>query len=818
MLSESEKEGLNWQQYQGTTKEFREERSRILDSKEKVKAEYRGSDGYALYADRFYGGEKQELGNMLKAYQNVSAVLSESEKKALNWQQYQGTTKEFREERSRILDSDRKIKAEYRGSDGYALYADRFYGGKDLGNMQKAYKNVSAVLSESKKKALNWQAYHGTTKEFREERSKILDSKEKVKAEYRGSDGYALYADRFYGGEKQELGDMKKAYLNVSAVLSESEKEGLNWQQYQGTTKEFREERSRILDSKEKVKAEYRGSDGYALYADRFYGGEKQELGNMLKAYQNVSAVLSESEKKALNWQAYFGNTKQFREERSRILDSDRKIKAEYRGSDGYALYADRFYGGEKQELGNMLKAYINVSAVLSESEKEALNWQAYQGTTKQFREERSKILDSKEKVKAEYQGLDGYALYADRFYGGEKQELGNMERAYKNVSAVLSESEKEALNWQQYQGTTKEFREERSRILDSDRKIKVEYRGSDGYALYADRFYGGEKQELGNMKKAYLNVSAVLSESKKKALNWQAYFGNTKEFREERSRILDSDRKIKAEYRGSDGYALYADRFYGGEKQELGNMLRAYLNVSAVLSESEKEALNWQQYQGTTKEFREERSRVLDSKEKVKAEYQGLDGYALYADRFYGGEKQELGNMERAYKNVSAVLSESEKEALNWQQYQGTTKEFREERSRILDSDRKIKVEYRGSDGYALYADRFYGGEKQELGNMLRAYKNVSAVLSKEDMKDLGWKVFYGNTYQFHTLSEFLKIIVLEDYQGPNGQKKISKMIFKNHLSNTYVNISALRDYLFNNKDEFKDLRKSGWSRTLSW
>ena len=177
--------------------------------------------------------------------------------------------------------SDPKNISQYSGQNGHVRFVEEHLSSLQ---MNTVFHYTSAVLSESKKKALNWQKYEGNTKEFREERSKILDSKEKVKAEYQGLDGYALYADEFYGGEKQELGDMLRAYKNVSAVLSESEKEGLNWQAYQGTTKEFREERSRILDSKEKVKAEYRGSDGYALYADEFYGGEKQELGDMKKS------------------------------------------------------------------------------------------------------------------------------------------------------------------------------------------------------------------------------------------------------------------------------------------------------------------------------------------------------------------------------------------------------------------------------------------------------------------------------------------------------------------------------------------------------
>ena len=100
----------------------------------------------------------------------------------------------------------------------------------------------------------------------------------------------------------------------------------------------------------------------------------------------------------------------------------------------------------------------------------------------------------------------------------------------------------------------------------------------------------------------------------------------------------------------------------------------------------------------------------------------------------------------------------------------------------------------------------------------MSKAYVNVSVVLSKEEMQDLGWKQFAGDTSQFRALFEFFKNHGFEDYKGTEGQQKVARMIFKDHLRNTYMNVSTLRDYLFNDKDEFKDLRESGWSISLSW
>ena len=100
----------------------------------------------------------------------------------------------------------------------------------------------------------------------------------------------------------------------------------------------------------------------------------------------------------------------------------------------------------------------------------------------------------------------------------------------------------------------------------------------------------------------------------------------------------------------------------------------------------------------------------------------------------------------------------------------------------------------------------------------MKKTFMNVSAVLSKEEKKDLAWKKFSGDTHQFHALFEFFKNHSFEDYKGTSGQQKIARLIFNDHVTNTYMNVSTLREYLFEDKNEFKDLRESGWSVTLSW
>ena len=72
------------------------------------------------------------------------------------------------------------------------------------------------------------------------------------------------------------------------------------------------------------------------------------------------------------------------------------------------------------------------VSQNLSEKEKKELNWQAFLGTTEEYRELRELILDNQGNIKPKYIGMDKYASFAHTHF------KGNMRTAYENISAVL--------------------------------------------------------------------------------------------------------------------------------------------------------------------------------------------------------------------------------------------------------------------------------------------------------------------------------------------------------------------------------------------
>ena len=184
--------------------------------------------------------------------------------------------------------------------------------------------------------------------------------------------------------------------------------------------------------------------------------------------------------------------------------------------------------------------------------------------------------------------------------------------------------------------------------------------------------------------------------------------------------------------------------------------------------------------------------------------DYQGQRAYLHFTE-----ELPIQLNMAYVFIVVSQNLSEKEKKDLNWQQFQGTTEEYRELRELILDNQGNIKSEYIGMDGYTSFANTHFEGDMQ------KTYKNISAVLGGvKATRALGlqWKSFQGTTSQFYALKELFKRYGVEQLRGSDGQKKVAREIFKGNRQRTYHNVSILREELLGSKTAFNELK---WQRT---
>ncbi len=752
-LSEAEFKRLGWREYQGSVGEFLRERDRILDGNGHPIKKYAGQSGQALFAKENYAGD------MLKAFNNISVSLSEAEFKRLGWREYQGSVAEFERDNDRRAGVFQKVDrveirkifshpesyVKYKGQEGYLLFAKQT---PNLNNMIYILQLVSQELG-AKFKRLGWKAYRGSAEEFERERGRILDENGQPIAEYAGQSGQALFAKEHYAGA------MQRTFQNISASLSKAEFKRLGWQMYQGSAEEFERERGRILDENGQPIKKYVGQSGQALFAREHHAGAMQ------KAFRNISASLSKVEFKRLGWQMYQGSAEEFERERGRILDENGELIEKYKGQSGQALFAKDHYAGY------MFRAFRNISAVLAKAEFKKLGWQVYyQGLAANFKRERGRILDENGELIEKYKGQSGQALFAKDHYAGD------MQKAFSNISAVLTKAEFKRLGWQAYRGSAEEFERERGRILNKNSYPIAKYAGQSGQALFAKEHYGGD------MFKAFKNISAVLAKAEFKRLGWQTYRGSVEEFERERDRILNKNSYPIAKYAGQSGLVLFAREHYAGD------MFKAFSNISAVLAKAEFKRLGWQAYRGSVEEFKRERDRILNKNGHPIAKYAGQSGQALFAKKYYAGD------MFKAFLNISAVLAKAKFKRLGWKAYQGSAEEFERERDRILDENGELIEKYRGQSGLVLFAKEHYAGA------MLKAFKNISAVLAKAEFKRLGWKAYQGSAEEFER--ERGRILdenghPIAKYAGQSGQALFAKKYYAGDMLKAFLNISAV-------------------------
>ena len=461
----------------------------------------------------------------------------------LGWQQFQGTTHEYRFARNRIVDENGNLREEFLGMEGYVAFAGQYHDSK----MQQAFLNTSAVLSKREMDELDWQAFQGTIAEFRTTRSRIMDENGNLREEFLGMEGYVAFAGQYHDSK------MQQAFLNISAVLSKREMDELDWQAFQGTIAEFRTTRSRIMDETGNLREEFLGMEGYAAFAEEYHESRMQQ------AFTNISTILSKREMDELGWQGFTGTVDEYRAARNRIMDRNGNLREEFLGMEGYAAFAGKYHESR------MLQAFKKTSAVLSKNEMDELGWQGFQGTIAEFRTTRSRIMDENGNLRKEFFGMEGYAAFAKEYYESR------MQRAFQNTSAVLSKSEMDELGWQSFQGTVAAFRTTRDRLMDENGNLREKFLGMDGYASFSEEY------QESNMSKAFINVSAVLGgkkEMKRLDLGWKHFKGSSSQYHELVNFFRITDRKL---LQGSEGQRLIAETIFGG------NTINTYMNVSTL-------------------------------------------------------------------------------------------------------------------------------------------------------------------------------------------------------------------------------------------
>ena len=384
---------------------------------------------------------------------------------------------------------------------------------------------------------------------------------------------------------------------------------------------------------------------GYVQFAEDYYRS------HMATAFAGTANALDGDVFALLGWQLFYGKIGDYRALKGKILDSSGQPLTHYQGMDGYARFAEDHYES------SMTKAFLNVSAVLDEGSFKSLGWQEFHGNPQEYHSLRGKILDAEGGPFGQYMGMEGYIRFAEEHYGSD------LTKAFKNVSAVLNKHTFKRLSWQSFQGSIEDYRSLRKRIIGADGQVFAHYQGMDGYAKLAEEHYGT------NMAKTFMNVSATLDKRTFQQLGWKAFHGKAQDYHNLRGKIVDVDGQPLERYLGIDGYIAFAKEHYGS------NMMKAFVNVSAVLDRNVFRRLGWQLFHGTVEDFLGTRNIVLDVHGNIRPQYKDMEGYARLAEESYGS------NMQKTFRSVSATLNNLNKRIfrqLGWQVFVGTVEDYR--------------------------------------------------------------------------------------------------------------------------------------------
>ena len=176
------------------------------------------------------------------------------------------------------------------------------------------------------------------------------------------------------------------------------------------------------------------------------------------------------------------------------------------------------------------------------------------------------------------------------------------------------------------------------------------------------------------------------------------------------------------------EGYARFADEHYNG------NMVITFYNVSIVLDKNTFKQLNWTHFrEGNAKKMMRIRSDLLDPQGRIKAEYQGVEGYVRFADQHYAGD------MQKAFNNVSAVLGGAENMrhlSIMWKKFRGFTAQYNILINVFVNKPLKYFI---GQKGLQKVADKVF------KGNINITFRNVSTLRhllfkNPNDFRALKW------------------------------------------------------------------------------
>ncbi len=666
----------------------------------------------------------------------------------------------------KIVDKNGQVLNQYKYNEGYVRLSDELMNGE----MIKAYRTVRKSLG-GLFRDLHWKMFQGRTDDFKKLSEEILDETGHLKGHLINS-GFKTHlqlADHFYNE------NMRKTATNVFVVISNrAEYKKLKWHEFKGSTTEFRRLHSLFRQNTEEggINKKYVGQKKYIQVADKLFHGD------MNTAFINVYAVVADPVQfQTLQWRHFNGSTREFRRLKSHLLDSRGDFKQKWKGQKAYTQFATEFFNG------NMTKAFRNVSAFApSKRVFKKIQWREFLGSVSDFHNLRTELFDPLNGLKPRYIGTIGLKRIA------QERFKNNMNRAFAQVTAVLTPREFKTLKWQHFVGKAHQAQTLHSLLLDRKGNIREQYTGQAGYLQFSEDYPYSEGRDMWLV---FRHVSTMgLKPAMKKKLNWYRFYGSVRDFRNLQSVLLDSHGKLKPEWKGEEGYLLLAEKYMKGD------MKKTFTNVRSVLGGELFSTMKWHQFQGSVSEFWFLKNYLLDEQGLPRPERVGQEAYLQLAEQY-----PLTVNMGKVFRNASVAMGLKKFKQLDWRIFFGTLNEFRDLKNRLV---RKggLFFKYRGEEGYLKASNELFNG------NMNKAYINTTALLiKKEEIAKTRWRWFHGSTEQFMNLRILLlngNGHVQDKYVGLAGYFQFATAHFKGNLTHAFLYASAV----INNRQEMKRIR----------
>ena len=523
----------------------------------------------------------------------------------------------------------------------------------------------------------------------------------------------------------------------------------------------------------------FKNQRGYISFARKYFKG------SMRAAWDYAKDSMTPENFNDLNWSYFKGKVEDFLNIKAVFANPKNRIV--YRGMEGYQKLADEYFNGY------MYTTFQYVYQAIPEPIFKKLRWKFFIGFTSDFQSLQKELFDKNGELKTEYFGMYGQALLTQKLqevHGAEKQETSkkqSMDKTYTNVKAVLSEEDFGKLQWKNFFGTVQEFNLFRDRILDSEGNIRTEYIGLKGQIKFASRYYNGVLTKAYNHSRVILDS---LSDLKWKSLNISS------------KSILKLQKSLESEggiivLDGFTGYVEMADTYFGGDMKITYEVMLA-LTGSDVMKQK-----GWRKYYGSTSQYKDLPSILLNPQGVVTQQYVGLEGYKEFALKY------AHGNMTVAYSNVSVALGIDVIKRLKWKSFAGSTEMLDKVQKNLLDSQSSAQLQYREMEGHMLFADKYF------KGNMEKAFRIVSAMASEEVMTQLNWTIFKGTTTQLKDLIQLFKETEIDKLKDLEGLNKVAELVFSRKRKAAYINVSAYKRYLFESDDPRAEFSKLNWSRS---